>query len=64
MMFPIATAIIPIFIQVRDLELLDTYAGIVLPQVAFALAFNILLFRTFFEQMPKDLFEAAFCGWL
>lgn len=60
MMFPFATAILPLFIKVRDLGLLDSYWGVVLPQVAFGLGFSVLLFRTFFEQLPKDLFEAAF----
>ncbi len=67
MMFPIATAILPLFIKVRDLGLLDTYSGVVIPQVAFGLAFSILLFKTFFEQLPKELFEAAHvegCGYL
>lgn len=66
MMFPGATAILPLFIKVRDLGLLDTYAGVILPQVAFGLAMSVLLFRTFFEQLPKDLFEAALvdgCGY-
>ncbi|WP_108127723.1 carbohydrate ABC transporter permease [Saccharospirillum mangrovi] len=66
MMFPGATAILPLFIKIRDLGLLDTYAGVILPQVAFGLAMSVLLFRTFFEQLPKDLFEAALvdgCGY-
>jgi raffinose/stachyose/melibiose transport system permease protein len=67
MMFPIATAILPLFITVRDLGLLDTYIGVIVPQVAFGLALSILLFKIFFEQIPKELFEAAFvegCGYL
>lgn len=59
MMFPAATAILPLFIKVRDLGLLDTYPGVILPQVAFGLAMSMMFFRTFFEQLPKDLFEAA-----
>lgn len=59
MMFPGATAILPLFIKIRDIGLLDTYAGVILPQVAFGLAMSVLLFRTFFEQLPKELFEAA-----
>ena len=31
--FPAATAVLPLFINVRDLGLLDTYFGSVLPQV-------------------------------
>jgi raffinose/stachyose/melibiose transport system permease protein len=66
LMFPAATAILPLFIKIRDLGLLDTYWGVVLPQVAFGLAMSILLFRNYFRQMPKDLFEAALidgCGY-
>ena len=37
LMFPAATAILPLFIRIRDLGLLDTYMGVVLPQVAFHL---------------------------
>jgi raffinose/stachyose/melibiose transport system permease protein len=59
LMFPAATAILPLFIKIRDLGLLDTYWGVVLPQVAFGLAASILLFRNYFRQLPADLFEAA-----
>jgi raffinose/stachyose/melibiose transport system permease protein len=66
LMFPAATAILPLFIKVRDLGLLDSYAGVVLPQVAFGLAASILLFRNYFRQLPADLFDAALidgCGY-
>ncbi|MBL8655130.1 MAG: carbohydrate ABC transporter permease [Alphaproteobacteria bacterium] len=59
LLFPAATAILPLFIKVRDLGLLDTYFGVVLPQVAFALAMSILLFRRFFRDLPHELLEAA-----
>lgn len=59
LMFPFAAAIIPLFIKVRDFGLLDTPWGVIVPQVAFGLAFSVLLFRTFFDDMPKELFEAA-----
>ena len=66
LMFPAATAILPLFIKIRDLGLLDTYWGVVLPQVAFGLAMSILLFRNYFRQLPSDLFDAALidgCGY-
>ena len=66
LMFPAATAILPLFIKIRDLGLLDTYWGVVLPQVAFGLASSILLFRNYFRQLPADLFDAALidgCGY-
>jgi raffinose/stachyose/melibiose transport system permease protein len=59
LLFPAATAILPLFIKVRDLGLLDTYFGVVLPQVAFSLAMSILLLRRFFKDLPHELLEAA-----
>lgn len=67
MMFPFATAIVPLFFQVRDLGLLDSPLGVILPQTAFSMAFAIVLFRSFFKQLPKELFEAAYvdgCGYI
>lgn len=60
LMFPAATAILPLFIRIRDLGLLDTYWGVVLPQVAFGLGMSILLFRNYFRNLPNELFDAAF----
>lgn len=67
MMFPFATAIVPLFFQVRDFGLLDSPLGVILPQTAFSMAFAIVLFRSFFRQLPKELFEAAYadgCGYI
>ncbi len=67
LMFPFATAILPLFIKVRDMGILDTYWAVILPQTAFGLSLAILLFRTFFQQLPKELFEAAYvdgCGYV
>ena len=65
LLFPLATAIPPLFIKVRDLGLLDTYWGVVLPQVAFSLAMSVLLLRSAFKQLPGELLDAAMmdgCG--
>jgi len=59
LLFPAATAVLPLFIKVRDLGLLDTYFGVALPQVAFGLAMSILLLRRFFKDLPHELLEAA-----
>jgi raffinose/stachyose/melibiose transport system permease protein len=58
--FPFATAVLPVFIRVRDMGLLDSYWGVILPQVAFNLGFSVVLLRGFFSELPKELFEAAF----
>ena len=59
LLFPAATAVLPLFIKVRDLGLLDTYFGVALPQVAFSLAMSVLLLRRFFKDIPYELLEAA-----
>jgi raffinose/stachyose/melibiose transport system permease protein len=66
LMFPTAAAILPLFIKIRDLGLLDTWWGVVLPQAAFGLGMSILLLRTFFRQLPGELLDAALvdgCGY-
>jgi len=67
LMFPIATAILPLFIRVRDLGLLDTPWGVILPQSAFYLAMAVLLLRNGFRQLPSELLDAALvdgCGYV
>ena len=67
LLFPAATAILPLFIKMRDLGLLDKHFGIIIVQVAFSLSFSILLFHNFFRQLPKELIDAARmdnCGYL
>lgn len=57
--FPFATAILPLFLKVRDLGLLDSHWGVILPQVAFGLAASVLLMRNAFKHIPNELVEAA-----
>jgi raffinose/stachyose/melibiose transport system permease protein len=67
LLFPSATAILPLFIKLRDLNLLNSHLGVIIAQVAFNLSFSILLFFNFFRQLPKELFDAARmdnCGYL
>lgn len=67
LMFPAATAILPLFIRIRDMGLIDTYWGVALPQVAFGLGLSILLLRNYFKGMPHELFDAAQvdgCGYI
>jgi raffinose/stachyose/melibiose transport system permease protein len=66
LLFPAATAVLPLFIKIRDLGLLDTYWGVILPQTAFSLGLAILLFRRFFKELPTSLLDAAMidgCGY-
>jgi raffinose/stachyose/melibiose transport system permease protein len=66
LLFPAATAILPLFIKIRDLGLLNSHWGIILPQTAFALGMGILLLRNAFKQLPGELLDAALmdgCGY-
>ena len=67
LLFPAATAILPLFIKVRDLGLLNTAWGVILPQAAFSMGMAILLLRNAFKQLPTELLDAALvdgCGYL
>lgn len=59
LLFPIAVAILPLYITLRQAGLINTLWGIILPQVAFGLPLNILILRGFFMQVPRELEEAA-----
>ena len=49
--------LIPFFLNMRDLGLLDSYFGII---IGFAVnGFNIILLRNFFENIPQSFEEAA-----
>ena len=59
LLFPIAVAILPLFIVIRQLELLSSPLGVALPQAAFALPLSIVILRPFFASIPRELEEAA-----
>lgn len=59
LLFPAAVAILPLYLTVRNLGLIDTYWAIILPQVAFGLPLSIIILRGFFAQVPKEIEEAA-----
>lgn len=57
MMVPGIVTVIPKFILLKDLRLLDTYGALTIPFLADA--FGIFLMKQFFEALPLDLEEAA-----
>lgn len=58
-LFPSAVAILPLFVLVKTLGLLDNPFGIALPQAAFALPLTIIILRPFFRSIPLELEDAA-----
>jgi raffinose/stachyose/melibiose transport system permease protein len=60
LMFPITVAITPLYIVIRDLGLMNSLAGIILPQIAFALPTTIIILVPFLRAIPDEIQEAAF----
>jgi raffinose/stachyose/melibiose transport system permease protein len=59
LLFPVAIAILPLFILVRQLGLLDNPLGVALPQAAFGLPLTIVILRPFFRAIPVELEDAS-----
>lgn len=56
---PIATVIIPQFILIKGLGLLNTRAGVILALSGGAGSLYVLLFTGFFETIPEEIFDSA-----
>ena len=59
-MFPQISIVSPLYLVLREVGLLNTYPGLVLPYMTFAMPLTIWLLVGFFRQLPADLEEAAF----
>lgn len=57
MIVPEQVDLIPRFLMMADWGLVDTYVPVIL--LALVQAFNIFLYRQFFQALPQDLFDAA-----
>lgn len=58
-MFPPVVLIIPLFIVMAKLHLIDTYFGLVLALMTFNMPFVTWLLRGYFLSLPRDLEDAA-----
>jgi multiple sugar transport system permease protein len=56
-MIPFGAMVIPLFMLMNELRLVNSYAGIILPQIATPL--SVIVFKRFFDQVPKDFRDAA-----
>lgn len=59
LMVPGIIYLIPAFIVLRNLALLDKRIGLITIQVAGGVVMNTFLFRSFFETLPRELEEAV-----
>ena len=60
LMFPITVAITPLYIVVRNMGLINSLGGVILPQIAFALPTTIIILVPFLRAIPDEIEEAAF----
>jgi multiple sugar transport system permease protein len=58
MMIPLQVIIVPLFIEMRYLGLVDSYAGIIAPTAVSS--FGVFMLRQAFLALPKELDEAAY----
>ncbi|HWM89703.1 MAG TPA: carbohydrate ABC transporter permease [Thermoanaerobaculia bacterium] len=58
-MFPQISIVSPLFLLLRSLGLIDTYPGLILPYLTFAMPLTVWLLVGYFRQIPADLEEAA-----
>ncbi len=56
---PIHAAMLPIFLIMKNMRLLNTYQSLILPYAAFSLAMAILVSGSFLQSIPEELEESA-----
>jgi raffinose/stachyose/melibiose transport system permease protein len=59
LLFPLTVAVLPLYLMLRDLDLLGTLAGVIVPQIAFALPVTIIILVPFLRAIPGELEDAA-----
>jgi multiple sugar transport system permease protein len=65
-MVPGIAIIIPFYLVMRTLDLLDTYGALILSYTTFALPITIWILKDYFRTVPRELEDAARvdrCGW-
>jgi len=59
LMFPLVIAITPLYIVIKDLGLVDSLAGVIVPQIAFGLPTTVIILVPFLRAIPREIEEAA-----
>jgi raffinose/stachyose/melibiose transport system permease protein len=59
LMFPITVAIMPVYLVIREMKLIDSLLAVILVQTAFGISGNVLILRGFFQAIPVELQDAA-----
>jgi multiple sugar transport system permease protein len=58
-MIPTVTLTTPMFLIFNQFGLLNSYPGLILADSTYAVPFAVLILRTFFEPIPRELVQAA-----
>jgi multiple sugar transport system permease protein len=56
-MIPVESLVVPLFYEINSLNMVDTYWGIVLPQLASPV--SVFIFKQYFDGIPREFEEAA-----
>ncbi len=56
---PIHSALLPVFVMLRNLRMTNSYQALILPYVAFAIPMAFMIFSGFMASLPRELEEAA-----
>ncbi len=59
LLIPSTLTLIPLFLTIQKLGLFNTWWALVLPYAATAQPLLVLIFRGFFDQIPRELLESA-----
>ena len=59
LLFPANVASLPIYLLLKQVNLLDNPLGVALPEAAFALPFTVIILRPFMRAIPGELQDAA-----
>lgn len=59
LLFPITVAILPLYLMLQGLGLVNTLAGVIIPQIAFQLPVTIIILVPFLRAIPVELEDAA-----
>jgi ABC-type glycerol-3-phosphate transport system permease component len=59
LMIPWTLTLIPLFLTIQKLHLFNTWWALILPYAATAQPLLVLIFRSFFDQIPRELVESA-----
>ncbi|MBO0772017.1 MAG: carbohydrate ABC transporter permease [Actinobacteria bacterium] len=59
LLFPFNAAVLPLFLLLQRLGMLDNLMGVAIPEAAFSLPFTILILRPFMRAVPGELEDAA-----